>query len=403
MFTNQELEKYADVLIWALEKNRKLSEGDVVRVRFGRPAIALAEDLYEKLVDRGINVVLKSEGTPRLERALFTKGSMQQIEFVGPWEKTLYENLNGSIFISAPENLFHLKDVDPEKIMAASLSMKPLKDIINERENDGKFSWTLCCWPTRELAAEAKISIDEYKEKLMRACLLDRSDPVSQWEVLYNESQEIKNWLNEMLPDVYYFHIKSRKTDLKIYPGENRKFVGVDGCNIPSFELFLSPDCTRTEGVYFADQPSYRDGNIVKNIRIEFKNGKAVSAEAEEGNSYLQKMIDLDEGARMVGEFSLTDKRFSPIDTFMAETLFDENFGGDNGNCHIALGDSYDVTYTGDPNELSDKARKKELNFNDSVLHWDIINGEDKEVTAHFSDGRKAETIYQHGKFTLDF
>jgi aminopeptidase len=113
----------------------------------------------------------------------------------------------------------------------------------------------------------------------------------------------------------------------------------------------------------------------------------------------VQKQLAMDQGARRVGEFSLTDKRFSRIDRFMADTLFDENFGGKYGNCHIALGSSYSDTYSGNPAHLT-AALKKELGFNDSALHWDIVNTEQKTVTAQLTNGKKV-VIYDRGIFKI--
>ena len=70
---------------------------------------------------------------------------------------------------------------------------------------------------------------------------------------------------------------------------------------------------------------------------------------AETGEAFTVQQLRMDRGAARIGEFSLTDHRFSRIDRFMADTLFDENFGGKFGNCHIALGSSYADTYAGDP------------------------------------------------------
>ena len=105
----------------------------------------------------------------------------------------------------------------------------------------------------------------------------------------------------------------------------------------------------------------------------------------------------MDRGAARIGEFSLTDRRFSRIDRFMADTLFDENFGGKFGNCHIALGSSYADTYAGDPALLT-KELKQKLGFNDSALHWDLVNTEDKTVTAHLTTGERI-VIYENGRF----
>ena len=103
-------------------------------------------------------------------------------------------------------------------------------------------------------------------------------------------------------------------------------------------------------------------------------------------------------GASRLGEFSLTDKRFSKINRFMASTLFDENFGGRWGNCHVALGASYADTYSGNVQSLT-KEKKARLGFNDSALHWDLVNTEKKRVVAHLADGRRT-TIYENGCFT---
>ena len=179
--------------------------------------------------------------------------------------------------------------------------------------------------------------------------------------------------------------------------GEKRRFVAGGGCNIPSFEIFTSPDWRGTRGVYFADLSSYRSGNYVKGVRLEFKDGRAVKADAEQGAAFVRKMLAMDKGAAQIGEFSLTDRRFSKITKFMADILYDENFGGKYGNCHVAVGASYADTYTGPQDKLT-KAEKEKLGFNDSSLHWDLINTEDKKVTARLKDGSLV-TVYEKGQF----
>ena len=159
----------------------------------------------------------------------------------------------------------------------------------------------------------------------------------------------------------------------------------------------LSPDWRGTKGIYFANQPSYRSGNYVKGIRLEFKEGPAIKITAEEGEEFVKKQLSMDEGANKLGEFSLTDKRFSRINKYMANTLFDENYGGQYGNCHVALGSSYADSYDGDPTTLSTDLKKK-LGFNDSALHWDLVNTEPKRVQAHLASGQKI-IIYENGKF----
>ena len=99
--------------------------------------------------------------------------------------------------------------------------------------------------------------------------------------------------------------------------GEKRQFLGGSGHNIPSFEIFTSPDWRGARGTYFCDLPSYRSGNRVSGIKLEFQNGKVVKASAKEGQDFLRSILAIDLGARGIGEFSLTDRRFSRIDKFM--------------------------------------------------------------------------------------
>ena len=249
--------------------------------------------------------------------------------------------------------------------------------------------------PTQGAADTAGISFKQYASQVIKACYLDMDDPVKGWEETFANAITIKKWINRL--KVEHFHIESDSMDLIITPGERRKWIGISGHNIPSFELFISPDWRGTAGVYYANLPSYKDGNYVEGVRFEFKNGVAIKSDAKKGKEFVAKQISMDKGARRVGEFSLTDKRFSKINKFMANTLFDENFGGKYGNCHLAVGMSYSDTFKGDPSKLT-RQLKEELGFNDSALHWDLINTEDKTVTAILSSGKK-KLIYEKGMF----
>jgi aminopeptidase len=252
-------------------------------------------------------------------------------------------------------------------------------------------------YPTDELAKHAGMGIDDYAAQIVKACFLNSKDPLAQWKEIYEEVKQIKKGLSSL--KVLQYHVESANIDLVVTPGEMRRWLGISGHNIPSFELFLSPDWRGTKGKYYADQPSFRSGNLVKGIKLEFKDGRAVKIDAEEGAEFARKQLAMDKGACQVGEFSLTDKRFSKIDKFMANTLFDENFGGRNGNCHIAVGASYSDTYVGNPAELT-KEKKAALGFNDSALHWDLVNTEKKRVTAKLNDG-KIITVYENGVFVI--
>jgi aminopeptidase len=397
MLNGMHLQRYAQVLIWGLKTARaeKYKKGDIVLVHYDLAALPLAEVVYSQLLDMGLNPVQRVTLTPKMEHGFYTISNTKQLIFNTPGDEVLFKAINGSISLRAPDSITHLSDVRPEKIGKKAVAHKYLNDILDRREAEGKFGWTLCLYPTTELARHAGLTLEEYSDQILQACSLKKTDPVAWWKTIYNDAQAIKKWLNSM--KVISYHIESEHVDLKVTPGHNRKWVGISGHNIPSFELFLSPDWRGTEGSFYADQPTYRSGNYVKGVRLHFKTGSVVKASAEQGEEFLIKQIAMDNGADKLGEFSLTDKRFSKISTFMANTLYDENYGGKSGNCHVALGASYSDTYDGDAAELTPD-KKKDLGFNDSALHWDLVNTEKKRVVAQLVSGKRV-TIYEAGMF----
>lgn len=399
VLTTAELEKYADVLLWGLKTARKskFKKGDIILIQYENPALPLAEILFKKIVAIGMHPVQRMGLTFGMEKGFFEEADDKQLVFIPPGEKELYENVNGRIFLRAPESLTHLKDIDPARIGTVLVSRKPLKDILDKREEQGFYSWTLCTFPTHELAWQAKTTIRHYAAQIIKACYLDKENPVQEWGSILNNVHGIKKWLNSL--KIKTLHIEAKNIDLTITPGEKRKWSGVSGHNIPSFEIFFSPDWRGTEGTYYANLPSFRSGNYVKGIRLTFQKGAVVKIEADEGEQFAIKQLAMDKGASRIGEFSLTDRRFSRIDRFMADTLFDENFGGRHGNSHIAVGSSYTESYTGNQADMT-KQLKEKLGFNDSALHWDLVNTERKTVTAHLTSGKRL-VIYEDGQFKV--
>ena len=397
MFSPLVLDRYADVLVWALDASRPapLRRGDIALVRFDIAALDLARAVAARLVDRGLHTLHRLNRTPGMELDFFEAADDAQLGFVAPGSAALHEALGASVHLLAPDALTHLADIDPARIASVSRARKPLRDILERREQQGVFSWTLCLWPTAELAARAGLSLEDYAAQIVRACHLDDSDPVARWQEALERMRELRAWLDGL--EATQLHVESAGVDLVICPGQSRRWLGLTGHNIPSFELYLSPDWRGTRGVYHADQPTFRSGNLVRGVQLWFEHGWVVRAQAEEGERFLRDQIAMDDGSDKLGEFSLTDRRFSAIDRFMAMTLFDENYGGAHGNCHVALGASYPSTYAGDQDALTPE-RRRDLGFNTSALHWDLVNTEPKTVTAHLGGGRR-RVIYENGEF----
>jgi aminopeptidase len=135
-------------------------------------------------------------------------------------------------------------------------------------------------------------------------------------------------------------------------------------------------------------------------VSLRFDDGVVVDSSASENEAALKEMI-AQENADKVGEFSLTDRRHSRITKFMATTLFDENMGGEFGNTHIALGNAYKDTFTGNMAEVSE-AQWAEMGYNSCPkVHTDIVSTSNRKVTATLRDG-SSKVIYENGEFKVN-
>jgi len=400
MFTPSKkiLENYAKVMIdFALGKGKGIKANDVVYLVYDLEAKPLALAIYQRILEKGGHPIVKSADED-FEKVFFEKASDDQLKFTPKkYLKSLVDTIDHRLYLIAPTDPFLLKNIDHQKIVLANSSRQILKKWLFEKEDKGKLTWSLCLYGTPGLAKEAGLSIEEFWEQIIKACFLDKDDSISFWRDVFLKINDLIKKMNAL--PVEKFHIISKDTDLYITLGEKRAWKGGSGANIPSFEIFTSPDWRGTEGKIYFDYPLYRYGNLIKDIYLEFKNGKIIKAKAKKNEKLLQEMIFKQENADKIGEFSLTDKRFSRISKFMANTLYDENFGGEWGNSHLAIGSSYHDCFSGDKNKMKKNDWEK-LGFNQSVEHCDIINTQKKEVYAIFKNGEK-KLIYKDGLFMI--
>ncbi|HUO56479.1 MAG TPA: aminopeptidase [Candidatus Paceibacterota bacterium] len=399
------LERYADVLVnFALGGGKGIKKGEVVRVSANEAAKPLYHALQKSILKAGGHMIgnyapAEQVGGYNMGREFFAHAQPQQLDFFPKkYLSGIADEIDHSISIISDTDMHALEGVNPQKIMRRGIAMKPFRDMLNDKEHKGKFTWTIALYGTAAMAKEAGLTEDEYWSQIIRACFLDETNPIAKWKEVYKKLEQYRAKLNAIAPKTDRLHVEGPDADLWIKLGEKRAWLGGSGRNIPSFELFTSPDCRGTEGWIRFNQPLYRYGNKVEGIEVHFKGGKVVKARAKSNEHLLKEMIATP-GANMVGEFSLTDKRFSRITKFMAETLFDENIGGPEGNTHIALGMSYNDTFSGNVAKLS-KAQAKKLGFNDSSVHTDIISTAPRTVTARLTDGT-AKIIYKNGEFVL--
>ncbi|MHB8242985.1 MAG: aminopeptidase [Solirubrobacteraceae bacterium] len=397
------LERYASVLVnFALGGGRGVQPGEVVRVVAPESAKPLYAALNRAVWRAGAHVIggfqPDDDDAINLSRDFYELASEDQLDhFSKHYMRGLVDEMDHQVSVIAESDPHALDTVDPAKIMRRGKSMRQLLDWRGEKENAGRFTWTLGLYGTPAMAREAGMSEEEYWEQIVHACFLDSEDPLSQWREVGERLDRTREQLDAL--DIERLHVEGEDADLWISLGESRRWLGGRGRNIPSFEIFTSPDWRGTEGWIYCNQPLYRYGNLVKGVRLTFTDGRVTAASAEENERVLSEMIAT-EGADRVGEFSLTDRRFSRITRFMAHTLYDENVGGEFGNTHIAVGRAYQDAFDGDPSELTPQ-QWEDLGFNNSTVHTDIVSTTDRTVTATLRDGSE-RVIYRNGEFQLD-
>ena len=392
------LEKYADVMVnFALWNGNWIKKWDVVFVQIPE----CAKPFYIPLQ----TAILKAWWHPIMQylpdwvsRNFYEIASDEQLSFFAEdYIKWRISSMTHNLFIIADSDLHELDWIDPLKIMKRVKANRAFRDLRDKKEREWKFSWTLCMYWTPAMAKEAWLSLEEYRNQIIEACFLDEKDPVKKRKEVYNELQRVRNKLNEL--QLEYVHVTWPDEDLKLRIWKDRLWQACSGRNIPSFEVFTSPDCRDVNGRIKCNQPLYRYWSLVEWIRLEFKDWKLIKASADKNDDILQEMVKID-WMDHLWEFSLTDARISKITHFMAVTLFDENVGWEYWNTHIALWRWFDDCYSWDKEKLGDSGFKKSIWLNESAEHVDVISTAKRKVVWTLQNWETI-LIYEDWKFKI--
>ena len=280
--------------------------------------------------------------------------------------------------------------------------IKPYRDMA-----DGKYKWCIAAAPCKEWANKMfpHDNTEDAIEKLWEAILVtsrcEKGEGVQRW----HEHHAFLKSQSKKLNDLHLVELRyksSNGTDFKVGLIEDALFLGgqeslpngkVFSPNIPSEEIFTSPMAGKAEGVLVATKPlSYR-GELIEDFSFTFKDEKVVEAKARKGQKALETMINMDEGARMLGEVALVphDSPISNTGLLFYETLFDENAA-----CHVALGAGFQVF----DKHLSVQ-EMKEKGVNDSMIHVDFMIGcADLDIEGTTTDGKVVQ-IFKNGNWAL--
>jgi aminopeptidase len=347
-----------------------LEAGKVLRIDAPPVAAPLATEVYRAALAAGAHPYVHVE-LERLPELLLAEGSDEQLDFVSPIAKAELELVDAIVTVWSESNTRALSRADPERHQRLIGSTQQLAKRRWERMAAGDLGWCGVLFPTEAHAQDAEMSLAEYERFVFRACHVEEpGDAVAHWRGVREELLARAQALSE----VRELRIVGPGTDLKVGV-EGRRWKPADGrYNMPDGEVYTSPVETVTEGEISFAFPALFHGREVTDIKLRFEGGRVVVAEATRGREYLDALLELDDGARRLGEvaFGLNYE----IDRFTQNTLFDEKIGG---TMHVALGSSFE--------DLGGQ--------NTSVLHWDLVCDlrDDGEVHA---DG---EVVWRAGRF----
>jgi len=354
---------------------------------------AIAEQAYK----HGARFVDVNWFDPHVKRARIEHAvDPETLEFVPPWYGNrllgLARERGALIVVNGATEPGLLDDLDPARVGRDRLpAIKESVGVINERS----VNWTIVPYVTEAWARLVRpdVPIEEAYatlwDEVTHVCRLDEDDPVAAWNGRMDANERAATRLTELNFDALRYRGPTIDLELGLLPTSkwhHTRFSTADGHvhhpNIPSEEVFTSPDPQRAEGWVESTKPLVLiDGSVVRGLRVRFAGGRAVEIEADEGGETLRMRADADEGGRRLGEVALVDGegRIGPLGTVFYDTLLDENAAS-----HIALGSGFPWAV-----EEEDVAR-----VNVSDVHIDFMIGSNEiDVTGVTRDGQEVPVL----------
>ncbi len=373
-----EIEQYTDAMAELVVRfGANVQPGQVVAIGAEPGKEQMVRAIAEHAYRAGAKFVDLSVFDVYLKRARALYGSSDDLDYVPPWmgERVLElgELRAARISLAGPSAPHALDDVDPRLI---GLDMMPRVAESMTVVNDRSTNWSIVPAPTQAWALlvhprlEPAAALDRLWAEVAHICRLDEPDPVAAWNARLDELKRVATTLTDLRFDAIRLH--GPGTDLTVGLLPSSHWIAADSetadgiphrPNLPTEEVFTTPDPERVSGTVTATKPLFASGTTITGLRVSFDQGRVTSIEADEGAEVLRGLVARDEGAARLGELALVDGkgRIGPLETVFYDTLLDENAAS-----HIALGAGYQMGVAED----ADRPR-----VNVSQIHTDFMIG----------------------------
>ena len=407
-FMKDKFYKYACLL---LDKGLNIKEGQPLIITAPIESIEFIRVLSKCCLERGITDIYYDWYDDCLKHQQLLYFSFDDIYNSLFFNKKIYDDYakkDGAFLMLVSEDPDIMNDIDGSKLEHASLISRTSRPLYKERQAINDVAWCIASVSTYGWAKKVfdgnKDCVQKLWNLIFSICLIDSDDPIKEWDnklMISSKRCEVLNDLN--IKTLHYTN--SLGTDLYVGLSQGTKWCGAgetmpDGreivCNIPTEEIFTSPNRLETNGIVYSSKPLVYNGYIISDFWIKFKDGKVIDFDAKKGKDVLGSIVYGDSTSCYLGECALVpyDSPISNSGVLFYTTLFDEN-----ASCHLALG-------TGFPNCLdrTDGKGKDELismGLNVSDVHVDFMIGtSDLKIEGIAYDGNSV-LIFENGNFDI--
>ena len=388
-----------------------VQKGQEVRVFASLDQPEFIKMLAEECYKAGASRVTVDWNYPELTKLSARYMKLRDLSETREWEKArmqdMVDHLPVRIFIES-EDPDGLRGINPKyfKAFAARIKIsKPYRDAI-----DNKHQWCIAAVPGEAWAKKVhpelskRAAVEQLWKDILYTARADGEDPIADWEEHNRDLKARIKYLNDLHLRELRYH-SANGTDFKVgliptaefHAGRDTTMQGVVyDPNMPTEEVFTSPDRRTAEGIVYATKPLSYQGQLIENFSVRFEKGRAVEVKAEKGQDVLEQIISMDEGCHYLGECALVPKE-SPIHQsglLFYNTLFDENAA-----CHLALGFGFDECVKGFENMT--KEELYEIGVNDAGNHTDFMIGSDDLSIDGVDEHGNVHPIFRNGTWAF--
>ena len=388
-----------------------VQKGQEVRVFASLDQPEFIKMLAEECYKAGASRVTVDWNYPELTKLSARYMKLRDLSETREWEKArmqdMVDHLPVRIFIES-EDPDGLRGINPKyfKAFAARIKIsKPYRDAI-----DNKHQWCIAAVPGEAWAKKVhpelskRAAVEQLWKDILYTARADGEDHIADWEEHNRDLKARSKYLNDLHLRELRYH-SANGTDFKVgliptaefHAGRDTTMQGVVyDPNMPTEEVFTSPDRRTAEGIVYATKPLSYQGQLIENFSVRFEKGRAVEVKAEKGQDVLEQIISMDEGCHYLGECALVPKE-SPIHQsglLFYNTLFDENAA-----CHLALGFGFDECVKGFENMT--KEELYEIGVNDAGNHTDFMIGSDDLSIDGVDEHGNVHPIFRNGTWAF--